>query len=59
MRYDLNIVEEAVNEIEIEFEEAPFIRELEPTEIYVLGFIKGFNRNLMKAWQQKRLANFY
>lgn len=32
---------------------------LDSREMFVLGFLKGFDRNAMKEWSKKGLANYY
>ncbi|MDD5193964.1 MAG: hypothetical protein PHF67_05285 [Candidatus Nanoarchaeia archaeon] len=31
---------------------------LDSNEMFILGFLKGFDRNAMKEWTQKGLANY-
>jgi hypothetical protein len=42
------------NEIDILVNQVP----LDPREIFVLGFLKGFDRSAMKEWAKKGLANY-
>jgi len=32
--------------------------QLDPQEMYILGFLKGFNRNNLKEWGKKGLMDF-
>lgn len=34
-------------------------KQLDPQEIFLLGFLKGFNRNNLKQWQEQELLNLY
>ena len=43
------------NEIEILINQV----HLDSREMFVLGFLKGFDRNAMKEWAKKGLANYY
>jgi len=39
-------------------EEMRFIEDLSPEEVFVLGFLKGFNRRNMKMWVEMELSIF-
>lgn len=42
-----------------EIEEIVLIeRELTPEEVFILGFLKGFNRKNSQQWNQRELGNF-
>jgi hypothetical protein len=32
--------------------------QLSPEEMYIVGFLKGFDRRVLKEWQQKELLDF-
>jgi hypothetical protein len=32
--------------------------QLSPEEMYVVGFLKGFNRQVLKEWQKRELLDF-
>ena len=34
-------------------------KQLEPREIFLLGFLKGFNRYNLRQWQERELLNLY
>jgi len=34
-------------------------KQLEPREVFLLGFLKGFNRNNLRQWQEQELLNLY
>jgi len=39
-------------------EEMRILEELKPEEIFILGFLKGFNRQNMKMWVDMELSIF-
>jgi hypothetical protein len=42
-----------------EYEEIEILREqLDPEEMYILGFLKGFDRKTLKDWSEKGLMDF-
>ena len=34
-------------------------KQLEPREIFLIGFLKGFNRYNLRQWQEQELLNLY
>lgn len=45
--------------IDFEDEEIEILsKQLDPRELYILGFLKGFDRKTLKEWGKKGLMNF-